>query len=105
MNVNETTWRPPLPPVAETATGSTRRIGVEIEMIGLDVAEVAALVADELGGAIAAKNDYEHEVRGDADGVWTVELDSRQLKRLGRARTEATHSDDADGDDVVRGAL
>jgi hypothetical protein len=104
VNVNETTWRPPLPPVAETAAGATRRIGVEIEMIGLDVAEVAVLVADELGGAVTAKNDYEHEIRGDADGVWNVELDSQYLKRLSRARTEPTRAADK-GDDVVRDAL
>ncbi|MEZ4383742.1 MAG: amidoligase family protein [Nannocystaceae bacterium] len=98
MNVHETTWRPSLPPLAETAAGATRRIGVEIELIGLDVAEVAALVAEELRGDVVARGDYEHEVHGDADGVWAVELDSQQVKRLSRARDAAAEASDDPSD-------
>ena len=34
-------WTPPMPSRPESADGSARRIGVELEMIGLDVVEVS----------------------------------------------------------------
>jgi hypothetical protein len=77
-------WRPPLPPVTTTGDGSPRRIGIELELIGLAVADVSRVVAAHIGGEIEEKSRYEHLVHGDAAGDWGVELDYEYLKRKGR---------------------
>ena len=78
-------WSVPMPPRMATSDGSPRRIGVELEMIELDVGTVSTLVADFLGGPVDEKSRYEHEVGGDDAGPWIVELDYAYLKELGRA--------------------
>jgi len=77
-------WQPPLPPLTDTADGALRRIGVELEMIGLDVAEVSRLVALHTGGERDECSRYEHVVRGDEAGDWGIELDYRYLQRRAR---------------------
>jgi Putative amidoligase enzyme len=77
-------WTAPLPPVSVTADGKPRRIGVELEMIGLSVADVGQLVAAYLGGEIASETPYEHTISGDPAGDWGVELDYAYLKERGR---------------------
>ncbi len=77
-------WDPPLPPVAETAEGKPRRIGVELEMTGLDVAELGRIVARHLGGVAEVVSPYELRIGGDDAGDWRVELDYEYLKRKGR---------------------
>ena len=61
-------------------------MGVEIELIGLDVEQAARIVARHVGGALAARSRYEYEIRGDDAGNWGVELDQELLKKMGRAR-------------------
>jgi hypothetical protein len=73
-----------LPPLQQTASGATRRVGVELEMSGLDGEEISAVVADKLKGRVERISDYEHQVHGDAAGPWCVELDFRFLKEWGR---------------------
>ncbi|MGM0577634.1 MAG: amidoligase family protein [Myxococcota bacterium] len=77
-------WSPPLPPRTRTAEGEERHVGVEMEFIGLDVAEVSRLVAEHLGGRVEARTRYEHVVVGDEAGEWGVELDYEYLKKKGR---------------------
>lgn len=77
-------WRPTLPPVVETVDGEPRRIGVELELMGLDVEAVSRIVAAHFGGEVEEVSRYEHRVRGDDAGVWGVELDYEYLKRVGR---------------------
>ncbi len=77
-------WSPPLPPRTDTEEGEPRRIGVEIELIELDVETVSGIVAGQLGGEVEAKSRYEHVVRGDDAGDWVVELDYEYLKERGR---------------------
>lgn len=79
----------PLPP------GKPRRIGVEIEMNGLSLDRVAAVVADAFGLKIDATSRYERTLRGDPAGEWKVEVDFRLLKELGREQRAAdTFADD-----------
>lgn len=76
--------RLPPPPRRLTEQGAERRLGVEVEFIGLDVVETARLVAEQIGGRIDEKSRYECIVGGDPAGDWIVELDFRYLKEKGR---------------------
>jgi hypothetical protein len=86
-------WQPPLPSRTKTADGSERRIGVELEMIGLGVDEVSRIVARHVGGEQQETSRYEHSIKGGAAGDWTVELDYAYLKQKGR--------EEASGDEML----
>lgn len=77
-------WRPELPPQADTEDGKPRRIGVELEMIGLSVDDVSRIVSEQIGGTLNEQSRYEHLVQGDDAGDWGVELDYAYLKERGR---------------------
>jgi hypothetical protein len=74
----------PLPPRARTRTGAMRRVGVEIELQGLDIDALSVLVGEHVDGRVERISDYEHTVHGDAAGDWRVELDFAYLKARGR---------------------
>ena len=78
-----------MPPVSETAEGEPRRIGVELEMIELDVGTASRIVAMHVGGEVEKTSRYEHVIHGDDAGDWGVELDYEFLKELGRERGES----------------
>ncbi len=80
-----------MPPAIRTSEGAPRRVGVEVEMIGLDVAEVSRIVTEFLDGELETLSRYEHLVHGDSAGDWGIELDYGYLKELGR-------NDEADND-------
>lgn len=71
------TWR-------HTANGDGRHVGVELEMTGLTLDQLAASVADYLGAVVEITSRYERTLKGDPAGDWVVELDFDLLKRLGR---------------------
>jgi len=73
-----------MPPRTKTADGSGRRIGVELEMIGLDVVEVSRIVARHTGGKQQETSRYEYSIHGDEAGDWAVEFDFEYLKQKGR---------------------
>lgn len=77
-------WRPPLPAITATDEGKPRRVGVELEMIGLDVDSVSRIVARHFDGKREIKSRYEHIVHGDEAGDWGIELDFEYLKKKGR---------------------
>ena len=64
--------------------GDARRIGVEIEMSGLSVDELAQIVAEHFGLSVKPDGRYERLLEGDNAGTWKVELDFDLLKRWGR---------------------
>ena len=76
------------PPWLHTAEGGVRRVGVELEMSGLRLDELAACVAGFLGLAVHSRGRYERLLKGDPAGDWVVELDFDLLKRLGREARE-----------------
>ena len=80
-------WTPPMPSRTETADGDARRIGVELEMIGLDVVEVSRIVTRHIDGTQQETSRYEHSIQGDEAGDWAVEFDFEYLKQKGREET------------------
>jgi hypothetical protein len=82
-----TTARLRLPPLRQTTSGATRRVGVELELSGLDGEQVAAIVAKQVKGRAEHISRYEHQIRGDSAGLWCIELDFQLLKELGRRPT------------------
>ncbi len=81
-------WTPPLPSRTETEEGAVRRIGVELEMIGLSVDETSRAVARHVNGKLQERSRYEHSIQGDEAGDWIVELDFEYLKQKGRRGSE-----------------
>ncbi len=84
-----------MPPRCRTASGHERRVGVELELNGMDLGRLTRLVASTLGGiqgsamAVEETGRYERRITGDAAGDWTVEIDFRLLKELGRETRRA----------------
>ncbi|WP_297186928.1 amidoligase family protein [uncultured Porticoccus sp.] len=72
------------PPWLINSHGESRRVGVELEISGLELDTLASGVAEILGLDIETKGRYERLLKGDPDGDWLVELDFDLLKRLGR---------------------
>lgn len=73
-----------LPAQRKNAQGKPRRVGVEIEMIGLELNDIAEIVARHLGLSIETDGRYRRVLAGDPAGEWIVELDFDFLKRLGQ---------------------
>ena len=73
-----------------TAKGELRRVGVEIEYIGLDVVRSAELVRATFGGQLVHCNDYEISVNGSELGDVRVELDFALLRQMGQERITAS---------------
>jgi hypothetical protein len=71
-----------------TASGAMRRIGVELELGGLQLDVAARIVARHVGGSLEERGRYERELIGDQAGPWEVELDFAWLKELGRRRRD-----------------
>ncbi|UHD16571.1 amidoligase family protein [Thiocapsa bogorovii] len=88
------------PPWLETAEGKMRRVGVELEMSGLELDALAECVAGFFDLEIKSHGRYERVLEGDPAGDWIVELDYDLLKRLGRE----THADDTLEGDLGRAA-
>lgn len=78
-----------IPPVATTAAGHPRRVGVEIEFGELDVDAAARVLVDIFGGEIIRHTDYEIAVVTPESDEFRVEVDMALLKRMGQKRTAA----------------
>lgn len=72
--------------------GSPRRVGVEIEMSGIELPVVAEQLVAAYGGTIDCVSEYEFRVNGSALGDFKVELDFEYLQKLGREK-DACDSD------------
>lgn len=80
----------PLPPWQTNPEGAPRRIGVELEMSGLTLEGLTAIVAEHLQLDVSPRGRYQRVLNGDPAGEWMVELDFDLLKKLGR-ETHDTH--------------
>lgn len=74
----------PTPPECRTTSGAMRRLGVELEFSGLDIASASAIVEDAFGGSIEEISAFEHRVGNTRLGDFNVELDFEYLKTIGR---------------------
>lgn len=81
----------PLPPWSTAGDGNLRRIGIELEMSGLTLDQLATVTADLLGLEVRQTSRYERTLTGDTAGDWLVELDFHMLKEMGR---QARRQDD-----------
>jgi hypothetical protein len=87
-----------LPERQLNALGKPRRVGVELEMIGLELNDIAEIVAKHQGLSITTDGRYRRVLGGDDAGDWIVELDFALLKRLGQEeRDEELLIDDLRG--------
>lgn len=68
------------PPQVTNQDGEPRRVGLEIELAGLDVEHAAGTLAGHLGGDVERDSAFVHHVRGSELGDLRVELDASALK-------------------------
>ncbi|MBV2128489.1 amidoligase family protein [Arsukibacterium indicum] len=69
--------------------GKTRRFGIEIEFSGLELSDVAQLVAAQLKLNLAAAGRYRYKMSGDKAGDWLLELDFQRLTKMGEQSFDA----------------
>ena len=86
------TWL--LPDRIETAEKRPRRVGIEIELAGIDVGVLAELTAETLGGTVERVSSVEYNVAVPPFGDFRVEVDFGLLKDLARSREQ--HIDEGD---------
>lgn len=75
-----------------------RRVGIEIELQGIDIEELAGLVASTLGGTVSRVSSVEFEIAVPDHGDYRVEVDFRLLKELAQEREDR---DDRDQDGLM----
>lgn len=68
---------------------SPRRVGVEIEMSGIELSVIAELLLAEYGGTIDRVSEYELKVNDTTLGDFKVDLDFEYLQKLGRHEKDA----------------
>jgi hypothetical protein len=73
-----------MPPRLFNARGYERRVGIELEMSGLKLDALAAIVARHLQLNTEVTSRYERTLKGDPAGDWIIELDFDLLKKMGR---------------------
>lgn len=79
------TWR--MPPATVKRGGTPRRVGVEFELQGLAVDELAGLVASTLGGAATPVSDAEFRIEVPGHGEYRVEVDFAYLKDMAKLKS------------------
>lgn len=70
-------------PWRENHAGEPRRVGVEMEMAGLDAGRIAAAVVAELGGDFEPESAFSGNVHGTRLGDFRIELDASVLTSRG----------------------
>lgn len=88
---NTSEW---LPKHNLTADGDERRVGVEIELAGLDPEQVVDSVMSVFGGQHKRITSYEHEVKDSRLGTFTIELDASYMKAVGALMEHAPNIED-----------
>src|SRR5690242_20479643 len=67
------------PPIVFTEAGDRRRVGIEVEFAGVDIAEASLIVARLFGGEPEVIHRFRSVVRSADLGEWRIELDSKVL--------------------------
>lgn len=71
-----------LPPIPNNQEGHPRRVGVELELSGLELDHITHHVTDILGGSVEKKSDYEAQVHNTTVGSVRVEFDATLFREL-----------------------
>ncbi len=69
----------PSPPILISADGSLRRVGVEVEFLGLTARAAAQALAADLGGTCEAEDPHAFKVSGTRLGDLLIETDLRHV--------------------------
>lgn len=77
-----------MPARARKSEGEERRLGLELEFIGLDLRRTAEIVQKCFGGEKQPLSDYELRLEGTEFGDFQVELDFAYLKKMGREKRD-----------------
>lgn len=85
--MSQSSWMPPL---THTQEGQERRVGVELEMAGLDPLAMVSCIRSVFGGEWQRSSRFEFQVDGTTLGTFGVELDASYLKSIGY-RLEQRH--------------
>lgn len=85
-----TSW---LPPLVNKADGSPRRVGVEIELGGLEPEQLAALVQQRFDGDVIEKSPLDWRVENTDYGAFQIELDWEDLKSLAQKHVPGGEED------------
>ena len=64
------------------ARGEPRRLGIELELAGLDLGQLTDIVAGTAGGTVVKQSDYEATVRGSRVGDVRIEFDAALFREL-----------------------
>ncbi|MCP1676590.1 hypothetical protein J2T57_003761 [Natronocella acetinitrilica] len=75
----------PLPETLHTRDGRPRRLGVELEFAGLELAQISGLVQECYGGTIHDDDPFVHRVEETPWGPFIIEIDASVLKDRGYA--------------------
>ncbi|MBN66682.1 MAG: hypothetical protein CMM94_03840 [Rickettsiales bacterium] len=59
-----------------------RKVGIELEFIGVSIDQTADLISDIIGGSRSRANDHVLEIEHDDYGTFRVELDSSLMQKL-----------------------
>ena len=92
------TW---IPSQSKTEEGKPRRVGVEIELAGLQAEQIADCVTSSFGGETIMQTPTEFKVQATSLGDFTVELDATAVKKL----TEKYADNETEGNSLTNFAL
>jgi hypothetical protein len=93
------------PPCTKTEDGRPRRIGVEMEFIGVSCDKAADLVRDLYGGHVRSLDPYRFEVADSRLGTFTVELDCQYAHPSDNGQNRNSGRGDSDIGAAVRAGL
>lgn len=89
---NTSEW---LPEHNLTADGEERRVGVEIELAGLEPEQMVESVISVFGGEAKRVTSYEYRVENTKVGDFNVELDASYMKAVGALMEHAPNIEDS----------
>lgn len=94
-----------MPATTHKPDGAPRRVGIEIELQGIPVDRLVALVGDVLGGTVRDVSRSEYEVDVPDQGTWRVEVDFALLKEMAKEEAALQESDEKSSPAIALDAL
>ncbi|MEO1581779.1 MAG: amidoligase family protein [Pseudomonadota bacterium] len=85
--IQKTDWQ--FPESQKKSDESPRRVGVEIELQGIDIFDLSVMVADVLDAELNRLSSAEYEIATETFGTFRTEIDFALLQDLARRREQA----------------